>query len=40
MTLIGLGGAVLSPVLLCLLFIVRKIKSGRAKNLDVSTRRA
>lgn len=32
MTLLGLGGAVVSFVLLCLLFIVRKLKSGRAKR--------
>jgi hypothetical protein len=34
MTLIGLGGAVLSLVLLCLLFIVRKIKSGNRRRIE------
>lgn len=37
MTLIGLGGAVVSFVLLCLLFIVRKMKSGK-KSADESRR--
>lgn len=37
MTLIGLGGAVVSFVLLVLLFLVRKAKGGRSKsNIDVA----
>jgi hypothetical protein len=40
MTLIGLGGAALSLVLLCLLFLVRKVKSRGANRAMPETRRA
>ncbi len=38
LTLIGLGGAAVSGVLICLLFIVRRMKSGRSKS-DVATQK-
>lgn len=40
MTLLGLGGAVVSLVLLSLLFLVRKAKAGRARKADLTTRQA
>lgn len=40
MTLLGLAGAVVSLVLLSLLFLVRKAKAGRARKADLTTRQA